>query len=136
MGGSAIINAAENFKKEICTMAARALQIARDTVCFVDGRIIGPGGEVHTLRELGITDCAADGTFASSKNTHACGAHAAHVAVDPGTGYVEVLDYFAIEDVGRIINPETLHGQLLGAIVQGLGGTFWSISSMTTMDSC
>jgi carbon-monoxide dehydrogenase large subunit len=124
MGGSAIINAAENLKEEICTMAARALQTTRDAVRFVDGRIIGPGGKAHTLRELGITDCAADGTFASSKNTYAYGAHAAHVAVDPGTGYVEVLDYFAIEDVGRIINPETLHGQLLGAIVQGLGSTF------------
>jgi carbon-monoxide dehydrogenase large subunit len=33
-----------------------------------------------------------------------------------------VLDYVAVEDVGRIINPLTLHGQALGAIVQGLGG--------------
>jgi carbon-monoxide dehydrogenase large subunit len=35
---------------------------------------------------------------------------------------VEVLDYVAVEDVGRIINPHTLHGQCVGAIVQGLGG--------------
>ena len=40
-----------------------------------------------------------------------------------GTGHVEVLDYVAVEDVGRIINPLTLHGQAVGAIVQGLGGT-------------
>jgi carbon-monoxide dehydrogenase large subunit len=33
-----------------------------------------------------------------------------------------VLEYVAVEDVGRIINPETLHGQCVGAIVQGLGG--------------
>jgi carbon-monoxide dehydrogenase large subunit len=32
------------------------------------------------------------------------------------------MDYVAVEDVGRIINPATLHGQALGAIVQGLGG--------------
>ena len=37
---------------------------------------------------------------------------------------VALIDYVAVEDVGRIINPETLHGQTLGAIVQGLGGTF------------
>ncbi len=36
----------------------------------------------------------------------------------------KILDYVAVEDVGRIINPLTLHGQTLGAIVQGLGGTF------------
>jgi carbon-monoxide dehydrogenase large subunit len=33
-----------------------------------------------------------------------------------------VIDYVAVEDVGRIINPHTLHGQTVGAIVQGLGG--------------
>ncbi len=51
------------------------------------------------------------------------GTHAAHVAVDPRTGHLQVLDYVAVEDVGRIINPMTLHGQVLGAIVQGLGGS-------------
>jgi aerobic carbon-monoxide dehydrogenase large subunit len=38
-------------------------------------------------------------------------------------GAVTLLDYITVEDVGRIINPETLHGQTIGAIVQGLGGT-------------
>jgi len=33
-----------------------------------------------------------------------------------------VIDYVAVEDVGRVINPLTLHGQAVGAIVQGLGG--------------
>jgi len=37
---------------------------------------------------------------------------------------VELLDYMTVDDVGRIINPATLHGQILGAIVQGLGSTF------------
>ena len=44
--------------------------------------------------------------------------------MDPKTGRVELLDYVAVEDVGRIINPLTLHGQCIGAIVQGLGGAF------------
>jgi carbon-monoxide dehydrogenase large subunit len=37
---------------------------------------------------------------------------------------VELIDYVAVEDVGRIINPLTLHGQAVGAVVQGLGGAF------------
>ena len=37
---------------------------------------------------------------------------------------MELLDYVAVEDAGRIINPLTLHGQVVGAIVQGLGGAF------------
>ena len=40
----------------------------------------------------------------------------------PRPEQVELLDYVAVEDVGRIINPLTLHGQAVGAIVQGLGG--------------
>jgi carbon-monoxide dehydrogenase large subunit len=65
-----------------------------------------------------------ESTYASNKRTYSYGAHAAHVAVDPKTGRVELLDYVAVEDAGRIINPLTLHGQVVGAIVQGLGGAF------------
>jgi len=46
------------------------------------------------------------------------------VAVDPGTGRVELLEYLVVEDVGRIVNPLTLHGQAIGGVVQGLGGAF------------
>ena len=52
------------------------------------------------------------------------GAHAAHVAVDPRTGHVQVVDYLSIEDVGRAVNPGIVHGQAIGAAVQGLGGVF------------
>ena len=52
------------------------------------------------------------------------GTHAAHVAVDPRTGQVRLVDFIAIEDIGRVLNPLIAHGQAVGAIVQGLGGTF------------
>src|SRR5207247_3917559 len=65
---------------------------------------------------------SADGMFSSTKRTYSYGAQAAHVTVDPKTGHVTLVDYVAVEDVGRIINPLTLHGQTIGAIVQGLGG--------------
>ena len=38
--------------------------------------------------------------------------------------HVEILDYVAIEDVGVAINPHIVHGQAIGALVQGLGGVF------------
>ena len=65
----------------------------------------------------------ADGEFANHHHTYAYGAAAAHVTVDPGTGKVELVDYVTVEDVGRIVNPLTAHGQAVGAVVQGLGGT-------------
>src|ERR1700693_5923551 len=39
-------------------------------------------------------------------------------------GRVELLDLLVVEDVGRIVNPLTLHGQAIGGVVQGLGGAF------------
>jgi aerobic carbon-monoxide dehydrogenase large subunit len=81
------------------------------------------GRKFVPLSEIAKDGIVADGVFASTHRTYSYGAHAAHVAVDPATGHVEVLDYVAVEDVGRIINPAMLHGQTIGAIVQGLGGT-------------
>ena len=55
-------------------------------------------------------------------HVEAQGGTASAYMVDPRTGHVALIDYMATEDVGRIINPLTLHGQTVGAIVQGLGG--------------
>jgi carbon-monoxide dehydrogenase large subunit len=44
------------------------------------------------------------------------------VTVDPKTGRIEILDYVAVEDIGRAINPRIVHGQAIGAVIQGLGG--------------
>jgi carbon-monoxide dehydrogenase large subunit len=63
-------------------------------------------------------------TFEQSKRTYTYGAHLARVAVDPETAQVEVLDYLSVEDIGRAINPLIVHGQAIGAAVQGLGGAF------------
>ena len=86
------------------------------------GAVLGPGQQALPLSAFAGN--AAESTYASNKRTYSYGAHAAHVAVDPKTGHVELLDYVAVEDAGRIINPLTLHGQVVGAIVQGLGGAF------------
>jgi carbon-monoxide dehydrogenase large subunit len=91
-------------------------------VTLEPGLAVGPDGKEISWGDLATDKICADGTFANTRRTYSYGAHAAHVAVDPKTGRIDVLDYVAVEDVGRIINPETLHGQCVGAIVQGLGG--------------
>jgi aerobic carbon-monoxide dehydrogenase large subunit len=123
MGGSAIVAAAKTLREAIRNAAATRLGCAASAVEIVDGRPTGPGGKSLGLSDLAADKLTADGTYASHKRTYSYGSHAVHVAVDPKTGHVDILDYVAVEDVGRIINPRTLHGQALGAIVQGLGGT-------------
>jgi aerobic carbon-monoxide dehydrogenase large subunit len=124
MGGSAIVAAAADLREKIKLAAAARLACAPAEIAIEHGLAVGPDRKSVALVELAAAGIAAEGTFASTKRTYSYGAHAAHVAVDPKTGHVEVIDYVAVEDVGRIINPLTLHGQCVGAIVQGLGGAF------------
>jgi aerobic carbon-monoxide dehydrogenase large subunit len=123
MGGNAIIDAAGKLRTLVRETAAKRLGCQPSEIAIERGKAIGPrGGAAIELKEF--AGLSADGTFASNKRTYSYGAHAAYVAVDPKTGHVELIDYVAVEDVGRIVNPLTLHGQCVGAVVQGLGGTF------------
>ena len=49
------------------------------------------------------------------------GAHVCEVEIDPETGTVEVMRYAAVDDVGRAVNPQIIHGQVHGGIAQGVG---------------
>jgi aerobic carbon-monoxide dehydrogenase large subunit len=122
MGGSAIVLAAAKLREAIAATAAQRLGCAADVIRIEQAAAIGPGGASISLSALAADGIAVETSYASNKRTYSYGAHAAHVAVDPRTGRVEVIDYVAVEDVGRIINPKTLHGQAVGAVVQGLGG--------------
>lgn len=64
------------------------------------------------------------GTFENDTLTYTYGAQIAHVAVDPETCAVSVLRFVMVEDIGRALNPALVHGQAIGAAVQGIGGTF------------
>jgi aerobic carbon-monoxide dehydrogenase large subunit len=123
MGGSAMLAAAETLRAEIRAAAAARLACASAQIEIVDGRTaVGPNGTSVELAALAGDGISAEGAFLNSKHTYTYGAHAAHVAVDPKLGHVELIDYVIVEDCGRAINPLTLHGQAIGAAVQGLGG--------------
>jgi aerobic carbon-monoxide dehydrogenase large subunit len=124
MGGNAIMDAAGKLRALIREAAAGRLRCQSSEISVDRGKAIGPGAASAAIELKEFAGLSADGTFASDKRTYSYGAHAAYVAVDPKTGHVELIDYVAVEDVGRIVNPLTLHGQCIGAVVQGLGGTF------------
>ncbi len=124
MGGSAIVDAAAHLVDAIRASAAHRLGVAPDDIRLVEGTAYAPDGRSVGFSELANEKLAAEGVFESSKQTYSYGTAAAHVAVDPKTGSVDVIDYVVVDDVGRIINPETLHGQVIGGAVQGLGSVF------------
>ena len=121
MGGSAILIAAEALRDLITTEAATRFGCKPDAVSISDGIVRAPRKDAALSDFSGLS---VEKQFINTKLTYSYGTHAAHVAVDPRTGHVEILDYVTVEDVGRVINPATLHGQVLGGVVQGLGSTF------------
>ncbi len=124
MGGSAVIDAATKLLEAFKVAAASRLKIDPSELTVVDGVARAKDGRSVPFEEVASMGVRADGRFDNWKPTYSYGTSAVHLTVDPGTGHVEVLDYTIVDDVGRIINPLTLHGQVMGAVVQGLGSAF------------
>jgi carbon-monoxide dehydrogenase large subunit len=125
MGGCAIIDAAGKLREKIKAHAASLLGCVAEDVALDSALTASFREKSVSASELGASGLEAEGTFSNGgKHTYAYGAAAAHVAVDPRTGRVELLEYVTVEDVGRVINPLTARGQAIGAVVQGLGGCF------------
>ena len=61
---------------------------------------------------------------AQSGSTFPNGCHAVELEIDPQTGVTQMLDYVAVDDVGRVVSPQLVHGQLQGGVVQGWGQVF------------
>jgi carbon-monoxide dehydrogenase large subunit len=121
LGGSSILLAAKALLELIRKEGARRLGCRPETMSISDGIVQFNENSIDLSEFAGLS---VERQFHNKKLTYSYGAHAAHVAVDPGTGHVDILDYVTVEDVGRVVNPATLHGQVLGAVVQGLGSTF------------
>jgi carbon-monoxide dehydrogenase large subunit len=58
--------------------------------------------------------------FSPENHTFPNGCHVCEVEIDPDTGVVGVVRYAVVDDVGTVINPLTLKGQIHGGVVQGL----------------
>jgi carbon-monoxide dehydrogenase large subunit len=130
-GGNAVVDGVKNFIEEIMRFAGDVIGRAANDLRWEKGNIADHDGtilyDLPTLAKHAVLrhrPVEAKGSYFSTGLTFSYGAHAAYVAVDPRTGAVEVLDYYASEDIGVAINPMVVHGQLIGSVVQGLGGAF------------
>ena len=139
MAGSAIHLSCQTLRARILSLASSYLDTAPEGLELRHGVVTvtgdpGSGRELtlrqvaelaETQRRFDDPDTALDATeyFRIEEWTYSYGSHAAHVVVDPETGKLEVLRYVVVEDVGRCINPLTMHGQSVGGAVQGIGGT-------------
>src|SRR4029079_14885448 len=121
VGGCRLMVGYNNLLRVIRSAARERLGFPNEEIEIANGEVTAGGKRADLTEFAGLE---AEGTFATTTRTYSYGAHACHVAVDPRTGHVDILDYVAIEDVGVAINPHIVHGQAIGALVQGLGGVF------------
>jgi aerobic carbon-monoxide dehydrogenase large subunit len=138
MAGNAVYLACQKLRDKTLAIASRYLQLDATQLVFQGGQIYRRGADDHPL--LGLDDLVrlagptspynldepgleATAYFKSTQLTYSYGAHVAAVAVDPETGKIEVRRYVVVEDIGRCINPLIVHGQTVGAAVQGIGAT-------------
>jgi aerobic carbon-monoxide dehydrogenase large subunit len=130
MAGNAVWVTALAFIERLRVIAVDYFGQPNVALEFRDGRFWRKAGEAGiSLEALArfaankglVIDVPAHFEYTGAK-PFSFGTHAAHVAVDPRTGQVLLLDYVAVEDIGRVLNPLIAHGQAVGAIVQGLGG--------------
>src|SRR5262245_26982005 len=122
MCGSSARDAARKVRDALRAAAGERLGCEAAQVTLGEDKVSAPGGQ--SLPLSAFAGLSVEGAFLNHKHTYSYGAQAAHVAVDAKIGHVEIIDYVVVQDVGRIINPMTLRGQVIGSLVQGLGGAF------------
>ena len=142
VGGSALVNAAKRVRQKAMKIAAHQLEAAEEDMVYdqESGKIYvhgSPGkaksfGEValaaytaHNLpegMEPGLEESAwydpANFTFPNT-------CHIVQVEVDRDTGEVTIQRYVAVDDMGKVINPMIVEGQVVGGVAQGVGQALW-----------
>lgn len=135
IGGTALWNAADRIVAKGQKIASHLLEAAPDDLEFSSGAFVVAGTDRKiSLKEVakaafvvsrlpqgmegGLYESA---TFAASADTWPNGTHVCEVEIDPLTGQVKVLGYLVVDDVGTMVNPTGVKGQIHGGVAQGLG---------------
>ena len=125
-GGSALRIGAQRTIDQARSLAARELEAAAADISYAAGRFSVRGTDLGIgLFELAQKQAGQrihiESTSAVAGPSWPNGCHISEVEIDPATGEVEVVAYSSVNDVGRVVNPMIVRGQLDGGAVQGIG---------------
>ena len=125
-GGSAVRIGSERTIDAAKLLAADELEVAAGDLSYADAMFTVAGTDIsidlfalaakQTGRRIFV-----ESTSAVAGPSWPNGCHICEVEIDPDTGHTEVVAYSSVNDVGRVINPMIVRGQLDGGVVQGLG---------------
>ncbi|MDT7563989.1 MAG: aerobic carbon-monoxide dehydrogenase large subunit [Pseudonocardiales bacterium] len=141
IGGGAANNTALAVKEKLVTLAAGLLEASPDDLVVNAGQVSVVGdpssgisvaevARVAYLESNRLPDGVEPGLEATKfydpvRGAFAAGAQVAAVEVDRSTGEIRVLRWACVEDSGRAMNPQIVHGQIAGSIAQGIGGAIY-----------
>ncbi len=135
VGGVAVHRACQKVVEKARKIAAHELEVAEEDLEYEAGsfRVKGAPEKAKTVAELAFSAWTAhnlpDGLepgldalaiYDPGNFVFPYGAHVCVVEADTETGQVDILKYVAVDDVGRVINPLVVDGQVVGGVVQGI----------------
>ena len=125
MGGAAVVKAIDATLEKARALAAHLLQASEDELVFASGGFAVRGSErridvLSMARESG-SSFGAHVMNITDVFTFPSGCHVAEIEVDPDTGAAALVRYTAVDDYGRLINPQLTVGQVQGGVAQGIG---------------
>jgi carbon-monoxide dehydrogenase large subunit len=136
VGGSAMVKAMDKVITKGKKIAAHLMEASVEDIEFADNKFTVTGTDkTKTLTDISLAayiphnypieelEPGLDETaFYDPKNfTFPGGCHIAEVEVDPETGVTDVIAFTAVDDVGRVVNPMIVEGQIQGGVAQGIG---------------
>ncbi len=125
-GGSAVSVGSTQTLDKARELASQALEASAQDLVYETGQFKVAGTDLHiSLAELARRQpeqrIEMRSTTAAKGPTWPNGCHICEVEIDPATGETQIASYVSVNDVGRVINPLIVRGQLDGGAVQGLG---------------
>jgi len=135
VGGTALVNACDKVRQKARVIAAAMLEVSPDDLEWDGGRwaVRGDPDQGKTIGEIAFAAFAAhnlpdgvepsldsDATYDPDNFSFPHGTHLCAVEVDTETGHVKIRSYVAVDDVGVVVNPLIVEGQVHGGIVQGI----------------
>ena len=129
IGGHAVHQTALQARDRLLDAASHLLETPLDDVTLEGGAAVSrsdPSRSVPLGRLAGMAGSADGGfrhysTYTLPPGSFAFAAHIAYVEIDPDSGGVSVRDFVAVHDVGNLINPVIVEGQIHGGVAQGFG---------------
>ena len=135
MGGAASLRATDKVIEKATRIAAHAMKVEVADVKFTDGVFSSPKtNKTMTIKEIASDaqvpgklppdlepGLAATAVHKTPVNNYPNGCHICEVEIDIDTGVTDIVRYSVVDDVGTVLNPMLLHGQIHGGVAQGAG---------------